>query len=317
MSGKISTIIVVLCCLCAVNLVAQNDVTDGSDEFQMTLQFHGKGFGTGNGNCSLGSGERCEGIAWSGQTSGFSFGSISRSNQVDGPELEVVFSFSVSQENSQPFLDGVIYSLDVASDLETVTGKRKEIHEPIEIGRPHLLAFQSTRGDKSIEMEYTIAGGSIQENIAYGPSTFTVKSFNQSDPGRTIGSQTVDLIQGPATNTARRGHTKQSPLNFQSTFFNPSARTRGQALEYHVSASFDPPLDLDKYPQRTTMTYSRIYFVDTAYQAGSRMKPTWDIGYSFSKSLEIVPGKVLKFVFPPNQGNSTGFEIEDTVIIVP
>jgi hypothetical protein len=304
--------------LITVETKARSPHSSSGDGIQIEFQFHGKGFGEGNGSCTLDPGTSCQGMAWTGEASGFSLGSITRTIPVRGADFELIFSFSCATEDGRPFLDGVLYSLDITSGRKIVTGQRKEIHEPIEFGEPHTLLFASERTDKSIEMEYTLEGGSVESEIVFGSSTLALKSFDRGGRSTSSTGEVHGLIREDGDRDNSDGNSS-GPQHF-SFSFAPDGRQRARrdtAVNYDVTISFDPPLERDQFPMRSIMKLDRMYWIDTLHVPGEKVSPNWGTGFSYSKSVEVVPGKVLKLVFPPEPKLRLPFQIEDTVVITP
>jgi len=298
------------------NTVRSSSHSEG-DGIQMRIEFHGRGFGSGNGSCTLGPDNVCEGMAWIGNGSGFSLGSLAENSEVREADFELIFSFTYDVEDGRPYLLGTLYSLDIAADGTIASGKRQIVHEPINFGESHRVTCISQRSDRQIEMEYVLEEGSIESSVVYGSRTLTLSSFNRLDSGHTLVSQTIDLYDSLAQALKTAGAAKSTAINFESKFVNSSANGQDIALAYRVNLSFAPPLDPAQPSQHTELTLQREYLVDSAHQAGARLNAKWITGYAFVKSVDIAPGKALKLVFPPNLSAVPGFQIEDTLTIVP
>jgi hypothetical protein len=304
--------------LYSIDVPARSTFASSSDGIQMRFRFSGRGFGSGNGICTLGPGTGCEGMAWTGDESGFSLGTIQKSVAVEGADFELIFSFSYAAENGRPYLDGVLYSLDVVSDRSVVTGRRRTLHEPIDFGEPHTLTFTSERTGKSIELEYALEGGSMESQITFGRSTLALKSFDRSDRATSSTAEVHGLV-GKSGDQDDPKNTVSEPQYFSFSFSPDHSRSarRDTAVNYDVTISFDPPLVRDQFPMRSRLKLDRMYWIDTLHVPGDNINPHWGTGFSYTKDVEIVPGKVLKLVFPPEPKLKLPFQIEDTVVITP
>jgi hypothetical protein len=299
----------------SVDAPAKSSWSSSGDGIQMRFEFSGHGFGSGNGICTLGPGIDCGGMAWTGEESGFTLGTIQRSTAVDGADFELIFSFSYATENGRPYLIGTLYSFDVDSDRSMLTGRQRNIHEPIDFGEPHRITFKSERSDRSIEMEYTLEGGSVESQITFGRRTLALKSFDRANRST---SSTAE-VHGLIGKSGDEESANSEPQHFSFSFSPDNSRhaRRDTAVNYDVTITFDPPLDRGQFPMRSKLKLDRMYWLDTLHVPGEKINPHWGTGFSYTKDVEIVPGKVLKLVFPPEPSLKLPFQIEDTVVITP
>ena len=167
-------------------------------------------------------------------------------------------------------------------------------------------------------MEYTVEGGSMETQVTFGENTLALKSFDR-------GLRSTSSI-GEAHGLVKTGDGKSQlygalaePQHFSFEFVPDAARgnRRDTAVRYDVTISFDPPLQKDRYPMHSRMKLDRMYWIDTLHVPRDSIQPNWGTGFSYTKDVEIVPGKVLKFVFPPEPKQILPFQIEDTVEIHP
>ncbi len=230
----------------------------------------------------------------------------------------MIFTFSCSSEDGRPYLNGVLYSLDLNPDGSSVTGERRLVHEPIDFGHSHRLKFTSQKSRKSIEMEYRVEGGSMETQVTFGENTIALKSFDRGLRSTSTVAEAHGLVKTIPDPDESYG-LQSEPQHFSFEFMPDAARgiRRDTAVRYDVTISFEPPLQKDRYPMRSTMKLDRMYWIDTLHVPGDSIQPNWGTGTSYTKSVEILPGKVLKLVFPPESKQILPFQIEDTVEIHP
>lgn len=304
--------------LFAIESTARSHASDDDQEIHIQFEFHGEGFGNGNASCVINPFGNCQGIAWSGKGSGFSLGTILNNAETEDADFELIFSFSCSSEDGEPYLDGELYSLDLNPDGSGVAGQRRKIHEPIDFGHSHRLKFKSQKSGKSIEMEYRVEGGSMETEVTFGENTLALTSFDRGLLVSSLTGEAQELVSLEQDRDRLNGLSVE-PQHFSFEFMPEAARghRRDTAVRYDVTISFDPPLQKDHYPMHSKMKLDRMYWIDTLHVPGDSILPNWGTGFSYTKDVEIVPGKVLKLVFPPEPRQILPFQIEDTVEIHP
>ena len=87
--------------------------------------------------------------------------------------------------------------------------------------------------------------------------------------------------------------------------------------ESDIDLDFSSHGDVAKEPLRGQLSFVRTYTIDTLHYAHAAFSA--DVVYTshYTKDIEIVPGKMLKLIFPSDTPSVRGFDIEDTLIIVP
>jgi hypothetical protein len=263
----------------------------------------------GSGSCVVQPGRGpCSGVMYvRGRESGQSVGSII--NNLDSVQFEVLYSLSMDYVNSVPSLLGSIYALQMDPSGKITGGEKLLVHDTLRYGEERTLKFTSMNPPKPITMTFKVLREAPTVQVAYGSATLSLIS-TQSIGGKpwSTSGKTVPLFVNGQT---------ESPRHFESRFTSKPTGSKQITLNYEVEVAFTPPLIRDKLPARSELEFSRMYWVtDTTSQSASRAAQ-WGTGTTFKKQVEIVPGKVLKLIFPSDQPPVAGFQIEDTLIVVP
>lgn len=282
----------------------------------------GETISLGSGTCILSPGSACSGIIWVGSQPGvgISIGELHPTSEFDSTAAEILYTFKLADETDVPTLWGTIYEIELLPDRSIVSGRKISIHDTLKYDRAKEYEFAPRTTTNLITLQYRVVQGEPKQVTTYGRRTLTVTAFDRSVKRPSVVSQTKQLFVYDARRTAGY-YPVTNP--YQSTFdFGRMPRegegSRDTAVIHKVMITFDPPLDPNRYPAKSIMHLNRYYSVDTVHTPGSSAF-NYGMGYgtSVEKEVGVVPGKMLKFVFPPDLRQFPTIQIEDTIIIVP
>jgi hypothetical protein len=263
----------------------------------------------GSGSCLIYPGRGpCSGVIYvRGDESGQSVGSII--NDRDSVQFEILYSLAMDYENSAPSLIGSIYAFQLDRSGVITGGKKLMIHDTLLYGESRTLTFEPPRSPKPITMTFQVVREASSVQVAYGSGTLTLVSTQMIDgkPWSTNGN-TVPLVVKASS---------EAPTHFVTRFNSRPSGGKFVTMNYAVDVSFTPPLHREKMPARCELEFSRMYWVTDTSSAKAHENAQWATGTTYKKQVEIVPGKVIKLIFPADEPSVAGFHIEDTLIIVP
>lgn len=261
------------------------------------------------GQCYVAGGKVCNGSYISdGHSSSISIGGEPILATQRETTFELLFSFTTESYRDSTVLVGNIYSMDLSDGVIT-RGNKKSIRHALKIDEPYDLIFRPGNGESPIRFQYRVRGEMAQQEVIFGPNTVTVKSLCQAEGVTHKFSSTSDLRRkglGAKLNSVLGS--SPEPIEFNTSFTTGSDGSN--PVKYKVAIEFDPPLSGKEYPMRTTMFLRRHYSFDGPRTRGNQE-------FSYNKKVELVKGKMLKLVFPPDELGSSDFIITDTVIINP
>jgi hypothetical protein len=266
------------------------------------------------GGCYIGPGKTCDGLFYiNDDGSGVLVGSIIN-DLVSEPEFELVYSITLTKEGGRDMLVGSAYAMELSPEGEILGGRRTEIRQYFTYGEEIVLAQPVGR----------LPGG---ENIFLQMSANTQKpkpvDKSGEHPITLISTQLVDNEQySRATNSY---HRPKSTYAFRAGFSSEEKNGACEMLRYDVEVRMDYREGYDSatasgrsgQPVRGRLSFNRTYAIDTLNYPHASFTPDVTYVSKYTKDVDIVPGKMLKLVFPPDTPSVRGFDIEDTLIIVP
>ncbi|MCM2271835.1 MAG: hypothetical protein NDJ18_04680 [candidate division Zixibacteria bacterium] len=243
-------------------------------------------------------------------------GLLGVTEQASNPEYELMYAFQLIMADVAPVLYGRLYSLTFDRSGRIANGERLSFEKEIEYGKSYDLKFSAA--GRPLTIQYVVFPDwqtAKVPQVTYGTNTLTLQTYCQAPENTQKVSSTHPLILSePQPNLPEWG---REPHVYTSEFSaGPSGRAN-EAMQYTVTVSFDPSLENAQYPLRTTLTFQREYGLDTDRTAGRPLTPDRTSGTVFTKEIELVKGRLLKLVFPPDSESLRGFLIQDTLIINP
>ncbi|MFQ6009023.1 MAG: hypothetical protein ACE5K8_08750 [Candidatus Zixiibacteriota bacterium] len=270
------------------------------------------------GGCYIGYGKECKGMFYiDDDGSGVLVGSIIN-DLVSTPNFELLYSMTLSKEEGRDMLVGSAYAMQLSPEGEILGGRRTEIRQYFTYGEEIVLAQPVGR----------LPNG---ENIFLQMSANTQKSKSADKsaehPITLISTQLVD--GEPYSQVKHWYNSLRADFAFRTGFKSKENNNdrEYEFLKYEVEIDVDCDIDIDigfssdadrdKEPLKGQLFYRRKYTIDTLHHALGTFSP--DVVYTskYTKDIGIVPGKMLKLIFPPDTPSVRGFDIEDTLIIVP
>ena len=267
------------------------------------------------GGCYIEPGKACNGLFYMDDDgSGILVGSIIN-DLVPNPEFELLYSITLTKEDGRDMLVGSAYAMQLSPEGEILGGRRTEIRQYVTLGEEIVLAQPVGR-------------------VANGETIFLQMSADRPTPRRADKSAehpitliSTQLEDGKEYSQATHWYNRLgSPRRFRSGFRSRTDNSVSDLLRYDVEVDVDYDSHitnlaslavLTKEPIKGELSFKRTYAIDTLHHGSDEFLP--DVVYTskYTKDIAIVPGKMLKLVFPPDTPSVRGFDIEDTLIIVP
>ena len=89
-----------------------------------------------------------------------------------------------------------------------------------------------------------------------------------------------------------------------------------QHMKYEADIRFVPSIDDIRSATTSTMTIIRRYAIDTLHY-GDSFVPDVHYESKYSKELSFFRGRAMKIVIPPDTPSIHGFNVQDTLIVLP
>ncbi len=266
------------------------------------------------GGCYIGPGKVCDGLFYiDDDGSGVLVGSIIN-DLVSNPNFELLYSITLTQEGGRDMLIGSAYAMQLSPEGEILGGRRTEIRQYFAYGEEIVLAQPVGR-------------------LPSGESIFLQMSANTQKPEpidesaqHPITLISTQLIDGEQYSQVRNWYNHlTNAYAFRTGFRSEERNGAFQVLKYEVEIRVDYGEGFDRWtvsdvatqPVKGRLAFSRIYAIDTLNYPHASFTPDVTYMSEYTKDVDIVPGKMLKLIFPPDTPSVRGFDIEDTLIIVP
>jgi hypothetical protein len=266
------------------------------------------------GGCYIGPGKVCDGLFYiNDDGSGVLVGSIIN-DLVSNPDFELLYSMTLTQEDGRDMLVGSAYAMQLSPEGEILGGHRTAIRQYFTYGEEIVLAQPVGR----------LPGG---ENIFLQMSANT----QQPKPVDKSAEYPITLISTQLVDDEQYSQVKNwynhltNAYAFRTGFRSKEKNGAYEVLKYEVEIKVDYGEGFDHWtvsdfatqPVKGRLAFSRTYAIDTLNYPHASFAPDVTYMSEYTKDVDIIPGKMLKLIFPPDTPSVRGFDIEDTLIIVP
>lgn len=260
----------------------------------------------------IGECQTVSGLFWNTKSShGSRGGSSSRINDEDVTELQ--FDLSVRPWEDGTRIYGSIYMVQITAEGDITGGKRALVDQAIEPEVGVIVQLGDHR-----EM-----GNVLQLTLLSGQQGLMSDEILKS-PFHLI---TTYLVDGESSCRVGNGRSVLKPeMNVHTGFGTPPGLSPAQYLTYDIDLKFDDLGTEPSYPATVTLRLTRTYWIDTLVTAPSvyqGQSGTHDYEYDIVfrsehvRQLELMPGKLIELVIPADSPSVRGFDIVDTVRILP
>jgi hypothetical protein len=256
--------------------------------------------------CYIGPGKECNGLFYMNDDgSGIFVGTIIN-DLVPNPEFELLYSIKLTVEGGRDMLVGSAYAIQLSPEGEILSGRRTEIRQYLAYGEENVIAQPVGRlsNGKTIFLQMLAERKRPKEDDKLAEHPVTLIS--------------TQLMNGEQSSQARNWYNSLGSVHsFRAGFKSKEENGSYELLRYDVEIDLSSTAERGREPLRGQLSFSRTYSIDTLYHPHSSFAA--DVVYSskYSRDIDLVPGKMLKLIFPPDTPSVRGFNIEDTLIIVP
>jgi archaellum component FlaF (FlaF/FlaG flagellin family) len=264
------------------------------------------------GGCYIGYDKECSGLFYIDEDgSGIIMGTIIYDAH---PTFELLYSITLTNENGRDLLVGSAYAMEFSPEGEILSGRRTEIRQPINLGEEVVLAqpvgqlpngkpvflqmstdiWSLKQGDKSVKHPITLISTQLADGELYSQVTNWYGSV-------------------------------QNEYAFRTKFRSKEKNGKYELLHYQVEIKVNYEEGSDilsrtgavSQPVKARLIFNRRYTIDTLNYPHASFTPDVTYVSEYRKDVDLIPGKMLKIIFPPDTPSVRGFDIEDTLIIVP
>ncbi len=266
------------------------------------------------GGCYIRPGKDCKGLFyWSDDGSGVLVGSLIN-DLVPKPNFELLYSMTLTKEAGRDVLVGTAYAMQLSDEGEILGGRRTRIRQYLAPGEEIVLAQPVGRLGSGESIFLQISGERQKPEPADKSAEHPVTLISTQLQDGEECSQTRNWYSRPRDTYAFRTGFSLNEKNGAYEFLKYEVHVR---LNYDDGSGWPTGDDAAGEPVKGRLSFDRKYIIDTLHYRHASFSPDVVYESGFKKDIEIVPGKMLKLIFPPDTPSVRGFDIEDTLIIVP
>lgn len=199
-------------------------------------------------------------------------------------------------------LYGAIYGILIETEDNLSTATKKLINQKFEYDNEIITRIGNLPSGNPVFIGITVTSHQIKSDDLNN-SAITVK--------------TIELKEGKVGGVVTNNKSILEQTNRFQTGFGHLRDGNPEQLKYKIKIKLKKLPEKILAPFNTVLTFERTYWIDTAYYSEKNFKPDFMYSSSYNKNVELVPGKILKLIFPPDTPSVHGFNIIDTVIISP
>ncbi len=233
-----------------------------------------------------------------------STGAIISTSTLPRAGTECCFHLLLGGSASQLRLTGTMLNLRISNQDSIETGRRLILDRPIVLNEPIDLDLGRIRDGREIVLRTTIRDTRPVRESACEPQQMKLTSVSYHN-GKVLGTH----------GAGRELAGIRKPIS--TSFSIPVDDAASQAVEYTADIRFsDGIADINK-PTTSTLTFVRTYAIDTLHYGYTPANPQVRYESTYTRTIDVIPGRILKIVIPPDTPSVRGFAIEDTLVINP
>jgi hypothetical protein len=219
-------------------------------------------------------------------------------------KFTLMFFLSVLTEGEKLKLMGFTIAMQYKAGNPTGEVNRTSIDRLVSIGEPVEFMAGKLADGRVISFRVTALESAPDESKRMGDNAITLIS--------------TQLLKGREYSKARSAHRLLvDKTNFSNGFILPFDKDTAASLRYDVEIAMPGAVQAISKAVSSQLTFSRSYAITYMKPDGTRMKAAVSYSSQYVKDLVLEPGKEIRLVFPPENPSVGGFDVEDTLIIVP
>lgn len=219
-----------------------------------------------------------------------------------GISFEMPYSLRLLKLPQRLILEGVVFAIFQNGANDIISGRKIVIHQEIEYEDEFLIEVNDRDGSKFLTIGIILQDKKPKRTRSQFPVSLKTSFTKDGEP------------KGQATNS--RGALTDS-IKFQTGFSIQRDDGYFEQVKHQMEIIFASLPENISEPFRTKLTFRRTYNIDTLHYPQKEFVADVIYRSEFTKEIELVPGKTLMLVFPPDSPSVRGFNIEDTLYIRP
>lgn len=218
--------------------------------------------------------------------------------------FELPFELTVYPSPECLLLFGQAYLLNYREGGKVISGQRTAIEQPVQLGEPTLIPVGVLSDGIGVSLKVMVSeeGGVMPGACLTYPVQLVTVQWYEGEVRTRHGAGRVVAAES-------------SPV--KTTFSIPKDGSGAEVAKYSAAITFGQALDEIDGRTPVRLDFVREYRIDTLLYPQTEF--TEDVVYtsSYVRYLRLKPGDMYRVIIPPDTPSVRGFNIEDTLIIVP
>jgi hypothetical protein len=267
-------------------------------------------FGSSSGGTAIEPGDYANFVVWGGRaTSGIRVGGMV--NWENNLRVEIPVSLTVLKQAKEMFLYGRVWLMHISDTTVIDGGRRISIKQPIRFNDPLLVRLGRLPD-----------GVSISLNITVSREPISADSYIRTQPIQivTVQYQDGERISHHAAGRPASAHPSPVKTSFSLPIDIAVSGAEAHAfriLEYEADVRLSISPDSLIQSRLVDFELIRTYRIDTLHYSLEDIKADLTFTSTYKRRLAMEPGVELRIIVPPDTPSVHGFDIEDTLIVVP
>jgi hypothetical protein len=248
-------------------------------------------------------GHECHGVYYLGTSESGVYSGLTTSNPAE-VVFEMLFSLSLIREYGAISLCGRVYTMNLDSGGTIVSGKRTPIASKIQFDSPVVVETGTFADGRKAAMNILVSDKKpVPERPEIASGIELITTLLVDGKGYTTSTNSCSILKDTfVVNTA---------------FGRTSSNGDPQYSTYEVRIQLGPTNTGGGALTSRRLVLDRRYVIDTSSFYGQEFDSDLVYTSQYIKDIEYRKGRVVRLVFPPDSPSVLGFDIEDTLTIVP
>jgi hypothetical protein len=224
--------------------------------------------------------------------------------QPSGLEFEIAYNMKIQVDDQGTWLSGSAYALNYFGGKKRGFSERTSVEKALVKEKKTLVGSFGLQDGRDVQLFVTLFDNCPHNNTDCGKNAVTLitsvsshgKSFAHKTQVRKLLAETMD---------------------FQSVIKPDGLEGKESTLRYATRVKIPDCIEALKKPTQCQVVFQRSYQITSSQTNGTNSQTAVSYSSQNTQGVVLEPGKELRLVFPPDKPSVEGFDIEDTLVIIP
>ena len=221
-----------------------------------------------------------------------------------GMKFELVFNLRSMTNEQGTWLSGSSYALNYSEGKEAGRGEKTSVEKKLTLGQKALVCSYALEDGREVVMYVSTSVECPPSNADCGENAVKLVSTALSRSKAYSRASSVRKLLAES-------------MEFRSALETAGVGDDSPKLDYQVLVQIPGAMKALKEATPCQVVFQRAYRITSRQKQGSGNQVAVNYTSKNTKDVVLEPGKELRLVFPPDTPSVDGFDIEDTLIIVP